>query len=218
MGAATGRQDRGAAGYLRPDHRHGRQRARDSLCQFSNHGRNFRDALPYLHMNSATHSTVVYNAMHALLIKSKLQSSLVNTFNTHRALIKHLSERGNQLKNIVTLLEVLLDLVLLSGAGVEAKRMYKVTQPVVRMICSSGLLREEILAWLQSLQQQPDESTLSELIERELMQNELYWQIKKVQRMLNEFMEKKLATLKADDQVRVRRIKVGMDAIFAVTN
>ena len=59
------------------------------------------------------------------------------------------------------------------------------------MIYSSGLLREEILAWLQSLQQQPDESTLSELIETELMQNELYWQIKKVQRMLNEFVEKK---------------------------
>ena len=86
------------------------------------------------------------------------------------------------------------------------------------MIYSSGLLREEILAWLQSLQQQPDDSTLSELIESELMQNELYWQIKKVQRMLNEFVEKKLASLKADDQARIRRIKVGRDAIFAATN
>lgn len=188
------------------------------LYQFSKHGRNFRDTQSYLHMNSATHSTSVYNAMHALLVKSKLQPTQVNTFDTAAALITHLSARGNQLKNVVTLLEELLDLALLSGAGVEAKRLYKVTQPVVRMICSSGLLREEILAWLQSLQQQPDESALSELIESELMQNELYWQIKKVQRMLNEFVEKKLATLKADDQVRVRRIKVGMDAIFAATN
>jgi len=185
------------------------------LHQFAKHGRNFRDALPYLHMNSATHSSAVYNAMHALLSKSKLQPTQVNTFQTPSALVDHLVACGNQLKNVVTLLEELQDLALLSGAGVEAKRLYKVTQPVVRMISSSGLLREEILSWLQSLQQQPDEGALGELIESELMQNELYWQIKKVQRMLNEFVEKKLASLNANDQERVQRIKTGMDAIFA---
>lgn len=185
------------------------------LQQFTKHGRNIRDAIPYLHMNSATHSTAVYSAMHALLTKSKLQSTQVNTFTTFSALVEHLVARGNQLKSVVTLLEELLDMALLSGAGVEAKRIYKVTQPVVRMISSSGLLREEILAWLQSLQQQPDDGALSELIESELMQNELYWQIKKVHRLLNEFVEKKLTSLSEHDQTRALRIKKGMDAIFA---
>jgi response regulator RpfG family c-di-GMP phosphodiesterase len=185
------------------------------LYQFSKHGRNFRDALPYLHMNSATHSSAVYNAMHALLIKSKLQPTQVNTFQTSSALVNHLAARGNQLKNVVTVLEELLDLALLSGVGTEAKRLYKVTQPVVRMISSSGLLREEILAWLQLLQQQPDDSALGELIESELMQNELYWQIKKVQRMLNDFVEQKVASLSTDDQARVLRIQSSMDAIFS---
>ncbi len=184
------------------------------LHQFSKHGRNLRDALPYLHMNSATHSSAVYNAMHALLLKSKLQPTRVNTFITFSALVEHLSARGNQLKHVAALLEELLDVALLSGLGIEAKRLYKVTHPVVRMISSSGLLREEILTWLQTLLEHPDESALGELIESELMHNELYWQIKKVQRMLNDFAEKKAASLNASDQERLLRIKTGMDAIF----
>ncbi len=188
------------------------------LHQFSKHGRNFRDALPYLQMNTAAHSTGVCNAMHALLIQSKLPLTRMNTFKTTNELIEHLSVRGQQLKNIVALFDELLDPALFGRADAEAQRLYKVTQPVMHIISSSGLLSEEILSWLQSLQQQPDENVMGELIECELMQHELYSQINKVQRMLNEFVEKKAASLKADDLARVLRIKAGMDAIVAENN
>lgn len=187
------------------------------LQQFSKHGRNLCDALPYLRMNAAAHSSAVSHAMHALLIKSKLPPSQVNTFKTSSALVEHLWRRADQLKNIATLFEELLDSALLSGPDVEAQRLRSVLQPVVRMMSSSGLLHEEIRLWLKSLQQQPDELALGELIENELMQNELYWQVKTVRRLLNETYEKKAADLNIQDQTRVLRIKTDMDALLNVT-
>jgi hypothetical protein len=130
-------------------------------------------------------------------------------------LTDHLIARGAQLQRVVSGLEQLQDLLLLSGAGPEAKRLLKVVQPVVRMMRSSGILREEIHAWLKSLRAAPDQDALQDLCEMELMQNELYWQVRKANRMLREFREHGVAKVSAADQQRLAQI--GEDLSAAVT-
>jgi hypothetical protein len=183
--------------------------------QFAACGRTLRDAIPYLHMNAAAHFTNVYQATHDLIKESGLTLSQVNPHGDIVALTDHLIARGAQLQRVVSGLEQLQDLLLLSGAGPEAKRLLKVVQPVVRMMRSSGILREEIHAWLKSLRAAPDQDALQDLCEMELMQNELYWQVRKANRMLREFREHGVAKVSAADQQRLAQI--GEDLSAAVT-
>ena len=94
----------------------------------------------------------------------------------------------------------------LAETGQEAKKLQKVTAPVLHMMSSSGLLREEILQWLAALRDPPDESALENLIEMELMQNELSWQLGNVQRTLRDFLDKQNGRMKPDDAQRYQNI------------
>lgn len=176
------------------------------VSQFEKSGRSLRDAIPYLHMNASVHFTSVYDAVHALIKESGLELSTSNPHGNVEALVSHVLTRGSQLQRVVTALDELQDLMLLSGAGIEGKRLLKVIQPVVRMMRSSGILRDEILEWLKSLQATPDGGALRDLNEMELMQNELYWQVKKAHRMLLEFSAHGGSKIMAGDQERLARI------------
>jgi HD-GYP domain-containing protein (c-di-GMP phosphodiesterase class II) len=181
------------------------------INQFEKHGRNLRDALPYLHMNATVHFVSVSDATHEILKKSGLQSSRVNPLGTHAALVDHLHGRGRQLQCVVTMLDELQDLALRGGAAGEGRKLIKVVQPVVRMIRSSGLLRDEILLWLESLRDAEDQGVEADLTDMELMQNELYWQLKKVFRVLREYVTRDVSRLAPDDQERLKRIDAGLD-------
>jgi hypothetical protein len=61
--------------------------------------------------------------------------------------------------------------------------------PVAVMIQSSGLVRDELTLWFKKLRDQPDASALRELIETDLMQSELLWQLKKAIRFVAEYLD-----------------------------
>lgn len=167
--------------------------------QFAKVGRNLRDAIPYLQLNATTHTTGVYHAMHALLKKSKLAPTQINPMGDFGTLVSHLCARSLQLKGVVNVLDGLMNLSSASNAGAEAKKMQRVIEPVAQMMRSSGLLGADILNWLDTLQSQPDDGAMPELVEIDLMQNELGWQLKKVQRALSEFLEKEIGSLTPDE-------------------
>lgn len=178
--------------------------------QFEKCGRNLRDAIPYLRMNASTHTTGVHDAVHFVIKEANLPLSKVNPLGSDEVLVKHLIDRATQLQHVVAALEELQDVLLLGGTGADGKKLYKVVQPVVRMMRSSGILRDEIVQWLQSLITAPDESAIDDLTEMELMQNELGWQVKKVHRMLRETCERGLGSLSATDKSRLEQIAVGL--------
>jgi len=104
-----------------------------------------------------------------------------------RDLVASLKHRGSKLKNAVVLLEKILVL----SKGMEncrdCNKAAKVTQPVLSMITSSGLVLDEIFHWLDSVKEDSsDDKTLNDMIEMELMQEELYWQLTRVCKVVDE--------------------------------
>jgi len=158
--------------------------------QFAKCGRNLRDAFPYLQMNADTHFHSVYRAMCTILQKSGLQRSCVNPFDTVPLLVQHLLNRGTKLKSTAMLLEYVLEIVPSLPDGRELAKVAKVVGPVVTMIQASGLMRDETFVWLETMSPHPDQESIEELVDIELMQNELYWQLKKAARTIGEYLEK----------------------------
>jgi HD-GYP domain-containing protein (c-di-GMP phosphodiesterase class II) len=181
------------------------------INQFAKCGRNLRDALPYLHMNSHAHFLVTYKAMCSVLLKSNIQPSRANPLGTIKALVSHLVNYCKKLQNVVALLEEVLTLSI--EAGSPCRKIVKVVKPVVIMIHSSGLMKKEILNWLEILQDDIDEIVLEELVEMELMQNELRWQLKRANKVINAYTE---GPASADAPELKERIMTIMKQIEAV--
>lgn len=159
------------------------------INQFQPLGRNLRDALPYLHMNSKAHFYDVYAVMCSILKKSGLEPSNVNPFDTPKELVHHLMQRGIKLKKSLSILDPLTRMV----EGLKRKpcfrKLAKIAFPVQKMINSSGILDDEILKWLKTLKDSPPDKILPDFCELELMQNELYWQLKKLEKALHSFLD-----------------------------
>ena len=184
--------------------------------QFIKTGRNLRDAMPYLHMNASTHFLKVYRAMCSILHKSDLQPSRVNPFETFNALLDHLLIRGKKLQNAVVLLQQALELTGYTKGSNAYNKLIKVIEPVVIMIKTSGLVKEEIINWLELLQQQPDDTALDEMMEMELMQNELYWQLRKVCKAINEYVEKEARAIAPEHRGQLSRIATDIDSFLTI--
>ncbi len=160
------------------------------INQFAKLGRNMRDAMPYLHMNATIHFQAVYQAMCSILKKSALTPTAINPFPSQIEYVRHLLKRGIQLNKVMAILEPLIQMTV---AHKEQKRcamkLWKVSQPVAQMIYSSGLLADSLLEWLRKLDAKPEGMPLHELCEVELMQNELYWQLRKMAKSINECLD-----------------------------
>ena len=63
-------------------------------------------------------------------------------------------------------------------------RLAKVTIPVEQMIRSSGILDDEMMNWLNRLKEGSQKGDIGELADVDLMQNELYWQLKKLKKSM----------------------------------
>lgn len=153
------------------------------INRFSKCGRNLRDALPYLHMNSQIHFTAVYKAMCSILLKSGLQASGANPLGDEQSLVSHLLEQRKKLMHADEIIDELLAFAIENGE--ICKKITKAVKPLDQMIHSSGLLRKEIMDWLLTLHGNSGGRVLEELLEMELMQNELLWQLKHVHKTVS---------------------------------
>ncbi|MFH1216294.1 MAG: HD domain-containing phosphohydrolase [Pseudomonadota bacterium] len=171
------------------------------INQFEKLGRNMRDALPYLHMNSTIHFQKVYEAMCSILKKSALNPTAVNPFSGFPQYIAHLIKRGTQLKKVVEILEPLVQMTTTHKDEKKcAMKLWKVSQPVVQMIFSSGLLTDHFMDCLHKFKKDPDGVAMEELCEVELMQNELYWQIKKIDKSIDGCLEENHSAMESQSR------------------
>lgn len=176
------------------------------MNQFAESGRNLRDALPYLQMNINTHFYPVYRAMCGILQKAGLERTCVNSFDNVSSLVLHLLKRGTMLKGTVALLEHVLEIIPSLPDGRGLAKLTKVVTPVLAMIRASGLVRDEIFVWLETLPPHPEQGCVEELVDIELMQNELCWQLKKVARATGEYLDKQGAAIDARHCEQLRNI------------
>lgn len=157
--------------------------------QFAKARRCLFDAIAYLQMNGASHSTAVANVAIMLLRSSGLKTTCLNPCATvSEYAFQILTRAQNLLSQIGYLDQILKTLHTLPLKG-QGRIMMDGALQVQAMIVSSGLARDELIQWLQSLQGQDDQDILAELNELDLMLNELRWHVQKLTRSIDAFFE-----------------------------
>lgn len=114
----------------------------------------------------------------------------MNVFSDIDALLSHVLAEGSKLKEAVVLIEGLLEFTESLCDVSECRKILKVIRPVAIMISASGLVKKELLDWMESLRGNADESVLKDLTEIELLQSELNWQLNNVCKVINNSLDK----------------------------
>ena len=157
--------------------------------KFEHHGRNLRDVFAYIQMNEEVFSPKVVSALFHILARTGVEKSVVNPFNTVGQLVSHLYVRASAMSGSLRMMEKLLDVLLKFNAGPRRNEVLNVTGSVLRLIHQTGMLDEKMVKWLSALDSKSEVNDvgLEELSELELLQNELYWHIKRVSDLLQSF-------------------------------
>lgn len=157
--------------------------------QFTRVGRNLGDALPYLHMNQESHFFLVYRSVYSMIREAKLGLNDISTHVSDATLINHLYQRGEKLQDATIVLKLIQHIVLQEDKSAGTTKFIGVLSPVIETINRSGLVSGDIIEWLATLAASSEPSERLQLIEMELMQNELCWQVKKSTRAFSEYLE-----------------------------
>lgn len=158
--------------------------------QFEKLGRNLYDMLPYLNLNAYTHFYSVFQAMVSVLKRSGLAPTVVDPYGGIAAMASRLQQRGRALQEAVGYLQSMVDaLESLKKIRGRGQHVLRSARRVQTMMVSSGLIRDELLQWLDGLEANPDAVALTELNEIDLMQNELRWQVRNLLRAFGEFYD-----------------------------
>ncbi len=159
--------------------------------RFADSGRNLRDILPFLHMNSSQHFVMIYKTMCLIILNSELQPFTKNPYEDYDKFVITLLGRIDVLQDAITVLQLISDLTPTpeKTPSTKYKVLSNVISPVIGVIKSSGMVRDEVISWLRSLKKQPDKSVMRDLNELDLMQSELLWQLKKAVRVINEYID-----------------------------
>lgn len=184
------------------------------ITQFEKIGRTLRDTIPFLQMNPAIHSEKVYRATVSVIKNISEASNPVNPFDNIDELIKHLIARGEKLNNAALIIRVLLYLSNDLKLNKDGKAMINVITPFDKMIRQSGLVEEHILKWLEYIKNSNDYHPLKELCELELMQNELYWQLKKARNSIINFLEQEPDAGTDEVMLHLHKISAEIDSFL----
>lgn len=159
------------------------------INRFAKCGRNLSNVLPCIKMSPYAHFLKVYNAVCSIIQKSGLVPLSVNPFGDINSLILHLMSQGTKLHKAVALLKKVLEQTESIGDGHAYRKIIMAAIPVLLMSESSGLVKKEVLDWLSVSQNDTDETDLNDLIEMELLQNELNWQLRNVCKVIEESLD-----------------------------
>lgn len=157
--------------------------------QFAQVKRRLYDALPYLQMTGANHSTAVANGAIMLLRHSGLTTTCLNPYPSISKYAFEIQKRARNLLAQISYLDQILTTLRILPMRAQGQRLMEDASQVQAMIVSSGLTRDELLQWLQSLQGKDSPDILAELNELDLMLNELRWHVQKLTRSIDAFFE-----------------------------
>ena len=157
--------------------------------QFEALGRNLYDMLPYLNLNAYTYFYSVFQAMVSVLKRSGLRATVADPYGGSAAMAQRVQQRGQALQQAVGHLHAMVDELELLPVQGRAQHLLRSARRVQVMMASSGLIRDELLAWLKGLTAEPDPTALTVMNEIDLLQNELRWQVRNLLRAFGEFYD-----------------------------
>jgi len=178
--------------------------------KFENSGRNLRDVYGFIQMNEEAFSPIVIKSLFKILSQTGIEKSMVNPFKTVEQLISHLYVRASAMGGALRMLDKLMEVLLFFESGPKRNELIKVTGRVLKIIHQSGVLDEKMIKWLNGLdvKYDPKQTSLEELSELELLQNELYFHLKRVSDLLQSFhdLEMKKGTPSAQIVVTILQV------------
>lgn len=179
--------------------------------QLEKDGRNLGDTIPFLQMNLTTYTGQVSRATTNLLKRSQFEIVPNNRFSSRKELIQHLITRGENLDNAVIILRMLLYFASEVTLGRAGETMLRVIKPVSEMIRSSGIIEDHILSWMQESLTDCNDQCLKEMCELELMQNELFFQLKKARNSYITFLEQEPTASSPEDMRHFSKLAARID-------
>jgi hypothetical protein len=150
--------------------------------QLKPRGRNIGDTLHFLNLNPHAHFYYIYQAIYAILKKADIPSSFSVPQKDLPSYTKKMMERGHCLHRAVQELERLAQALPKCLGKRHYTHVLTKIQNVLMIVASSGMVRPELVQWLEhvatlTVEELEDTRTFSQLNDIELMQNELLWQI-----------------------------------------
>ena len=181
---------------------------------FENMGRNFRDTLPFLQMNPSIYTEKVYRATVSVIKNIPETDKPVNPLKNIEELLHHLISRGEKLGKASLILRLLLHLTNELELQKDGEAMLHVITPFDKMIRQSGLVEEHIIKWLEHIKNTEGYDPLNELCELDLMQNELYWQLRKARNTFFNFIEREPNAGSEDIMQHLKKIAAEIDSFL----
>lgn len=156
--------------------------------QFQQLGRNLRDITPFLQINTGLYLTSVADSLTQLLRNSQLEPTVVNPHGDLARLIRTLRSQWQALHKVTAFLDTLVILAEKVQLGSSNAKLVKLFARLQTVLTRSGLLQGELGVWLEQLAKSPDQHSLRELVEIDLMLNELAWQLRSVHMALQQVL------------------------------
>lgn len=157
--------------------------------QFQKVGRNLRDTTAFLQMNSGVYLKDVFGAFVALLRASNLNSTNINPYGDLQSLVANVRPQWQALHKVAAYLDTLVAVTETVQLGGKNKKLLKLFVRLQTVLTQSGLLQAELGGWLDTVAKLPDDRTLAELAETDLMLNELAWQLRSVHMAMQQVLD-----------------------------
>lgn len=160
------------------------------MGMFAKSGRNLRDTLPFLRLNSHTHFYDTYRAVVGILRKSGLEPTPIAHPQGNAQYVPLLVQRIDCFKQALSSIKKISKALQGIESGPKGRISMRTFSQLLNSIATSGMARDELLGWIKLIDNNIDDSILLEINEIDLMQNELIWQISNAQRTFNAFLER----------------------------
>lgn len=159
--------------------------------RFEKQGLNLANAVPFLQMNSETHFYSIYETLRMVIKKSGLAPTMPYQASQATDLLGQVISRSAKLFAAVEPVDNITGIT--DQENLLAERCYRklhaLSERISRIIHSSGILRMELVDWLNKLNSNELDAALVELHQLDLMQNELKWQLVQMVKMINEICD-----------------------------
>jgi len=154
------------------------------IDRFESKARNLRDISPCLKINSTRIGKELYEVTHSILSRSGLPYSCSNPHGGVKKLVDVLSTRSIRLREALLRLQEFDEPIRISTE--IGKRTIETSMLFVKeTVRTSGISSEDIVNWLIQLQRDPSTTSLEELTELEIMQDEICWHLDKLYRVIH---------------------------------
>lgn len=164
------------------------------IKKFQAKGRNLRDARVFLQINEVGFQSKVVQAAFSLLRHSALEPSPVASQLNISQLKTTLESQLAEMRDIDEHLLQVLNLLIAYPITKEKRELFQGISEVLILFKRSGVLRLDLVQWLQTVAEPPSPQDLVDLGEMELMITEFQWQLTKVRRYLESFLNPEFLT------------------------